>query len=35
MATCILVVADAPAIVADVLGRLRVELGDRLGLAEP
>ncbi len=31
----ILIVADQPAIVADVLGRLRVELGDRLGLADP
>jgi aspartyl-tRNA synthetase len=32
----ILIVADASAdIVADVLGRLRVELGDRLGLADP
>ncbi len=31
----LLVVADAPQIVADVLGRLRAELGDRLGLADP
>jgi aspartyl-tRNA synthetase len=31
----ILAVADAPAVTADVLGRLRVELGDRLGLADP
>ncbi len=31
----ILIVADRPAAVADVLGRLRVELGDRLGLADP
>ncbi len=31
----ILIVADAPAITADVLGRLRVELGDRLDLADP
>ena len=31
----ILVVADTPAVTADVLGRLRVELGDRLGLADP
>jgi aspartyl-tRNA synthetase len=31
----LLVVADAPAVVADVLGRLRVELGARLGLADP
>ncbi len=31
----ILVVADAPEVTADVLGRLRVELGDRLGLADP
>ncbi len=31
----ILVVADAPAVVADVLGRLRSELGARLGLADP
>ena len=31
----ILVVADAPAVTADVLGRLRVELGDRLRLADP
>jgi len=31
----VLVVADAPAITADVLGRLRAELGTRLGLADP
>jgi aspartyl-tRNA synthetase len=31
----ILVVADRPSITADVLGRLRVELGERLGLADP
>ena len=31
----LLVVADAPAVVADVLGRLRAELGTRLGLADP
>ena len=31
----ILVVADTPATTADVLGRLRVELGERLGLADP
>jgi aspartyl-tRNA synthetase len=31
----ILVVADAPGITADVLGRLRAELGPRLGLADP
>ncbi len=31
----LLVVADVPAIVADVLGRLRAELGARLGLADP
>ncbi len=31
----ILVVADTPAVTADVLGRLRVELGERLGLADP
>jgi aspartyl-tRNA synthetase len=31
----LLVVADAPAIVADVLGRLRAELGARLDLADP
>ena len=31
----ILVVADSPAVTADVLGRLRVELGERLGLADP
>ena len=31
----ILIVADNPDVTADVLGRLRVELGDRLGLADP
>ena len=31
----ILIVADTHEITADVLGRLRVELGDRLGLADP
>ena len=31
----VLVVADAPALTADVLGRLRAELGTRLGLADP
>jgi aspartyl-tRNA synthetase len=31
----LLVVADTPAITADVLGRLRAELGQRLGLADP
>jgi aspartyl-tRNA synthetase len=31
----ILVVADTAAVTADVLGRLRVELGERLGLADP
>lgn len=31
----ILVVADMPALTADVLGRLRAELGSRLGLADP
>jgi aspartyl-tRNA synthetase len=31
----LLVVADAADIAADVLGRLRAELGDRLGLADP
>jgi aspartyl-tRNA synthetase len=31
----LLIIADAPAIVADVLGRLRAELGNRLGLADP
>jgi aspartyl-tRNA synthetase len=31
----ILVVADTAAVTADVLGRLRVELGGRLGLADP
>jgi aspartyl-tRNA synthetase len=31
----ILIVADDPDVTADVLGRLRVELGDRLGLADP
>jgi aspartyl-tRNA synthetase len=30
----ILIVADAPSVTADVLGRLRVELGERLGLAD-
>ena len=30
----ILIVADTPAVTADVLGRLRVELGERLGLAD-
>ncbi len=30
----VLIVADAPAVTADVLGRLRVELGERLGLAD-
>ena len=30
-----LIVADAPDVTAEVLGRLRVELGDRLGLADP
>jgi aspartyl-tRNA synthetase len=30
-----LIVADTPDVTADVLGRLRVELGDRLGLADP
>jgi aspartyl-tRNA synthetase len=30
-----LIVADTPAVTADVLGRLRVELGERLGLADP
>ena len=29
------IVADTPAVTADVLGRLRVELGERLGLADP
>ena len=29
------IVADRPAVVADVLGRLRAELGTRLGLADP
>ena len=33
--TSILIVADAPGVTADVLGRLRVELGARLGLADP
>ena len=31
----VLVIADSPAITADVLGRLRAELGNRLGLADP
>ena len=31
----ILIVADSPAVTADVLGRLRAELGGRLGLADP
>ncbi len=31
----LLVVADQPAVTADVLGRLRRELGERLGLADP
>ncbi len=31
----VLAVADRPAVTADVLGRLRVELGGRLGLADP
>jgi len=31
----VLVVADAPPVTADVLGRLRAELGIRLGLADP
>jgi len=31
----LLVVADRPPVVADVLGRLRAELGGRLGLADP
>ena len=31
----VLIVADAPDVTADVLGRLRVELGERLGLADP
>ena len=31
----ILVIADTPAVTADVLGRLRAELGERLGLADP
>ncbi len=31
----ILIVADSAAVTADVLGRLRVELGERLGLADP
>ena len=30
----ILIVADTPEVTSDVLGRLRVELGDRLGLAD-
>ena len=31
----VLIVADAPAVAAEVLGRIRVELGGRLGLADP
>ncbi len=31
----VLIVADTPAVTADVLGRLRAELGGRLGLADP
>ena len=31
----LLAIADTPAVTADVLGRLRVELGERLGLADP
>ncbi len=31
----ILIIADRAAITADVLGRLRVELGERLGMADP
>jgi aspartyl-tRNA synthetase len=31
----VLVVADTPAVTADVLARLRAELGERLGLADP
>ncbi len=31
----VLIVADAPSVTADVLGRLRAELGSRLGLADP
>jgi aspartyl-tRNA synthetase len=31
----ILIVADSAEVTADVLGRLRVDLGDRLGLADP
>ncbi|MDP9318326.1 MAG: aspartate--tRNA ligase, partial [Actinomycetota bacterium] len=31
----ILIVADSAAVTADVLGRLRLELGERLGLADP
>jgi aspartyl-tRNA synthetase len=31
----VLIVADTPAVTADVLGRLRVELGARLALADP
>ena len=34
-ATSSSIVADAPEVAADVLGRLRVELGARLGLADP
>jgi len=31
----ILAIADSPVVTADVLGRLRAELGERLGLADP
>ena len=31
----VLIVADRPAVVTDVLGRLRVDLGTKLGLADP
>jgi len=31
----VLIIADTPDVTADVLGRLRVELGERLGLADP
>ena len=31
----VLIVADTPAVTADVLGRLRAQLGERLGLADP
>ena len=34
-ADLVLIVADRPEVTADVLGRLRVELGGRLGLADP